>query len=913
MYRRTKIGCAVATALTAATSGTANAQLEEIVVTATKRAQSMQDVAVAVTALTGDSIEQLGVSNFDEYVQYLPNVVQAGRAPGQSEIYIRGAATEQSAVTVSSVQGSAPSVALYQDEQPVSFGGRNLDVYTTDLARIEVLPGPQGTLFGSSSQSGTVRLISNKPNIDAFEAGFDTSFSSTRDGEASNSVEAYLNLPLSDKLAVRVAGYTDSKGGWIDNIQGFYNTNIEVMNRNQIFGAAICTGNPAVDSAGCTGRATVARSENSTLVEADFNDATYRGVRVSGLYDFNDDWSLLVQHTAQTLETEGVWEYDPNLSGESSVNRFVPVENQDMFGLTTWTLTGRLANLDVIYTGGFLDRDVESITDYTSYTHGGGYQVYYICAGGSYTGQAQCFDPTKQYKDNTDNTRFTNEFRVSTDPERRVRFTGGLYLDDVETNSEGQFQYLGAVEAGFNVSNAPGTLNGVPVEGVNDPRGRGPTTIFVNDFTRNEEQFAVFGELGFDLTDNVRATVGARYYDIDFELAGSTGSSFGCKGAATPCDGTNFDNRVSDRLEALGDFIENGTPIDASTLNGVSDTTVMLIEQGVANGTFTLDGLGADGVANQDDTIVRASLDWRPGGGDMLLFTTYSQGFRPQTVNRNAGTPAGNQTGVFQGFLVPAVARTDELDNFEIGLKGDFLDNRLRLNATAYFSEITDLQTTRFDPTNVAFLVFIENVGDAEINGLDGDFTWAATDNFTLSGAFSFVDSELTRLNPQLEGVAVPVGSELPFTPEFSGNIRARYDFELPVLDARGYVRGGINYTGERKAGIVGNAFLAEDVTRQVYNIASTSLEIAAEGGTFGNSIDPSTGNTFLNGRYVMESYSLVNLAFGVEKDNWSAELFVNNATNESAAIFINTQDYHPRVTTNRPREVGIRFSYDFE
>ena len=93
-----------------------------------------------------------------------------------------------------------------------------------------------------------------------------------------------------------------------------------------------------------------------------------------------------MQHTAQTLETEGVWEYDPNLEGESSVNRFVPSENQDMFGLTTWTLSGRLANLDVIYTGGFLDRDVESITDYTSYTHGGGYQVYYICAGGSYTG-----------------------------------------------------------------------------------------------------------------------------------------------------------------------------------------------------------------------------------------------------------------------------------------------------------------------------------------------------------------------------------------------------------------------------------------------------------------------------------------------------------------------------------------------
>ena len=912
MFRRTKIGCAVATALTAAT-GPVHAQLEEIVVTATKRQASMQDVAVAIQALTGDNLEELGVSNFDEYVEYLPNVVQAARAPGQSEIYIRGAATEQSNLTVSSVQGSAPSVALYQDEQPVSFGARNLDVYATDLERIEVLPGPQGTLFGSSSQSGTVRLITNKPRIDEFEAGFDTDFGSTKDGESSTSVQAYINLPLTEKLAVRVAGYTDSMGGWIDNIEGTYDTNIEVMNRNQIFGAAVCTGNPAMDAASCGGvRATTVSAENSGLVEDNFNDATYRGARVGARYDFNDDWGLLVQHTSQTLETEGVWDYDPHLAGEQSVQRFAPAENQDQFGLTTWTLNGRIANLDLVYTGGFLDRDVESIIDYTTYTNGGGYQVYYICAGGSYTAQTQCFDPTKRYKDNTDNTRTSHEFRVSTDPDKRWRVTAGVFFDDSETNSEGQFQYDGAVDAGFNVSAAPGTLNGVAVEGVNNPFGRGPTTIFVNDFTRTEEQFAIFGEFGFDITDSVRATIGARNYDLDFELAGSTGSSFGCKGATTPCDGTGFDNRVSQRLEALGAFATNGTPIDDTLLNGISPAAVTLIEQGFANGTFNLEGLGADGVANQDDTIIRASLDWRPTD-DVMLFATYSEGFRPQTVNRNAGSPAGNQTGVFQGFLVPAVADTDELENFEIGIKGDFLDRRLRLNATAYFSEITNLQTTRFDPSNVAFLVFIENVGDAEVNGLDADFQWAATDNLTISGAASFVDSELTRLDPQLVGVAVPVGSELPYTAEFSGNLRARYDFEMPGFDARGYVRGGITYTGDRKAGVVGNAFFAEDVTRDVFGVSGTGLQIEAEGGSFGNLIDPSTGQTFLNGRYVQESYSLLNLAVGVQKDSWSAELYINNVADENAQIFITTQDYHPKVTTNRPRTIGLRFSYDFE
>ena len=121
------------------------------------------------------------------------------------------------------------------------------------------------------------------------------------------------------------------------------------------------------------------------------------------------------------------------------------------------------------------------------------------------------------------------------------------------------------------------------------------------------------------------------------------------------------------------------------------------------------------------------------------------------------------------------------MDNYEWGIKADFFDRTLRVNATGYYSEIDDLQVSRFDPANVAFLVFIENVGDAEILGADGDFTWAPTENLTIAGAFSFVDSEITRLNDQLVGIAVPEGSELPFTPDFSGNLRARYEFDVPV------------------------------------------------------------------------------------------------------------------------------------
>ncbi|MBT8076933.1 MAG: TonB-dependent receptor, partial [Gammaproteobacteria bacterium] len=488
--------------------------------------------------------------------------------------------------------------------------------------------------------------------------------------------------------------------------------------------------------------------------------------------------------------------------------------------------------------------------------------------------------------------------------------TLGVFLDEGETNSEGQFQYFGAVDAGFNVSSAPGTLNGVPVRGVNDPTGRGPTTIFVNDFTRKEDQIAVFGELTFDFTDTFSASIGARWYDLDFNLGGSTGSSFGCKGGAPMCDGTGFDNRVSQRHEALGLYNQTGDRSAMDDFFGVANTDNLIAA--VNDGSFNISGLGPDGTANQSDTILRATLNWSLSDG-VMVFGTYSEGFRPQTTNRNAGAFAGNQTGVYQGYAVPAVAKTDELTNYEIGLKSDILGGSMRLNATAFWSEITELQTTRFDPSNVAFLVFIENVGDAEISGIDADLTWAATDRWTFNAAFSFVNTELTRINPQLVGVSVPEGSDLPFTPDFSGNLRARYDWPLNDFGGDAYISGSVAYTGERKASIIGNAYFAEDVTREVYNVSGTGLKIAPEGGNFGNLIDPTTGNPFLNGRYVMDAYTLVNLAAGFTKDEWGAELYVNNVTDEAAQIFINTQDYHPRVTTNRPRSYGLRLFFDFE
>ena len=946
--RPNKLNMALLSALAVAASGPAQAQITELVVTATKRAESTQDIPVSVAALQGDDLDQLRISALDDYARYLPNVVTMGTGPGQSEIYIRGAATEQSKISVSSVQGSFPAVALYVDEQPVSFGGRNVDYYAADLQRIEVLPGPQGTLFGASSQSGTVRLITNKPVIGEFQAGVKADIGTTRGGDVSHSQQVYVNAPVTDNLALRLVAYHDRQGGWIDNIpndvaNGGFAPNVAVLNRNDISRAPIHPDSP------------FEAADNSALVEDDFNDAIYAGGRLSLAYEANSDWGLLIQHTQQSLDTDGVFAYDPNLDGKSSVNRFTKDSNEDDFGLTALNLKGRMGALDFIYAVGYLNRDVDAFVDHTDYTSGGGYQVYYLCAGtrdfpqngvysgfqgyGGTVGRSECHDPEAQYYESTQSTRLTHEFRVNTLAENRWRLTAGFFHDKQITHG------IGAFEAAATRDDGDGSWPTLAMIGDAGPGANSsltepyePWVSFLNDYTRRTDQMALFGQLEFDLAPGLSASFGARWYDLDFDFKGASNFSFGCKDEEDGCDSSyergghdaasrTSGNNVTARLRALGtgtlEALQaagldqcrptaegcRGNPF--SSLNNAPADVFADLQSGALN----VKGLNNDGVLNQSDVIFRASLDWRMTD-DILLFATFGQGFRPPVTNRNAAQAALNPRGlaVYDGYRVPAVALTDEMENYELGLKADFLNNTLRINATGYFSDITDLQVSRFDPINVAFLFFIENVGDAEIFGFDGDFIWTPTPKLTLAGAVGFVDSELTRLNPQLEGIAVPVGSELPFTPDFSGNIRARYDFGELMDGANAYISGGLSYAGESKSGLSGSAFYVEDTLRLTHGGRGSGLKIAAEGGEFvgGNCGTYNQPRNCLNGRYVQDDYVLLDLAVGMESKDWSAEFFIDNVTDKRAQLHVDTLQYVPKVVTNRPRAFGVRFSYDY-
>ncbi|MCJ7814713.1 MAG: TonB-dependent receptor, partial [Xanthomonadales bacterium] len=511
--------------------------LEEVTVTATKRAENLQDIPLVVTALSQAKLDELNIANFDDYIRYLPGVNSAGRGPGQSSIFIRGMATDSSDQTSIEIGAPVPNVALYLDEQPVSSGGRNLDLYAADIARVEVLPGPQGTLFGASSMAGTIRLITNKPVYNEFQAGFKASVATTKGGDLSNSVEAYINWPLiDDKLAIRGVFYNAVEGGYIDNV---YGENAYTPDQAGYPG----TTGPSQEDLGLPegfvpDYVTV---NNLPFGKENFNDAVYTGARFSLKYAINDDWELLGQYMVQTLDVDGVFDHSPEeiadfqdthagsrVVGDLKVQRFFPDWLDDEFQQFSITVNGRLGALDLVYAGSYLDREVNNSFDYSGYTQVGTYGYYYICQP-TYT---LCGDPTQGVIAMIQNKRTTNELRISSSEGERVNFVAGVFFDDIKTTVDTNF-YVAATTGLF----APNR----PMAGstISNPNFRPPGITFINDAIREEQQFAAFGEVTFDINESWSVTGGARYYDIESSLRGSSSYANPCDmDLPLPCDGS---------------------------------------------------------------------------------------------------------------------------------------------------------------------------------------------------------------------------------------------------------------------------------------------------------------------------------------------------------------------------------------
>ena len=823
MLKRKLLASAV---VAASVTGTAHAQLEEVLVTATKRTASVQDIPIAVSVLGQKAIEELGITDFTDYVIQLPSVTSGGSGPGQNTIYIRGVASTTPTLTTAGVAGLSPNVALYLDEQPLSQPGRNLDVYVADINRVEVLKGPQGTLFGASSQAGTVRLITNKPDSSGFSGNARFSAAQTSDGDPSYSGEGMINIPISDSFTARAVVYADQQGGYIDNVAG----TIDASSSARFRAAGTMRANGVPVSAGRAGFQAGAdlsgvnflKESNSDRTEDNFNGTTYAGGRLSGLWNINDDWDLLVGVANQSIDTDGVFFVDPDL-GDLEIQRYQKDSLSDDFDNYNWTLTGRVSDLELLYTGAYTDRKTDQFVDYTDYLFVGQYLPYYICdysvtypgAGGP---AGTCQAPGIFVKSETKTTVQTHEFRVSTNAEDRVRATVGAFYSEMDLREINSFTYPGSESAiaangvvgfGPNFSAEPSSAK---------DKGQWPEgVIFRNDVKRTDEQMAAFASVDFDITDQFTATLGTRYYDVQVDLLGSAAGSFGNFGASQ-------DNNAGNNLNEI--------------FSGENDK------------------------AETDGFIYRASLAWTPTD-DQMYYATYSEGFRPGLLNRPGGDC--NADG---SFCVPFTIESDTVSNYEAGWKVDLLDNRLRFNGSIFYIEIEDLQTGIFD-ASISNLFFVSNAADAEVKGIEAELTWAPenVEGLTLSGGISLLDTEITEVLIPTEDVTK--GDELAFAPEFKGNLQARYEWDL---------------SNGMQAHVMGNMAYSDTSYTDIITI----------------------------NRLELDSWLIAGATAGVSTEEWAAELYVDNLTDETAELSGSFGYDRERITVARPLTVGVRFSLNF-
>lgn len=458
----------------AAAPASGTAVVEEVIVTATKRSENLQNVPISVQALSPKVLADHQVASFDDYAKLLPSVSFQSFGPGQSQPYFRGITSAGDGLH----SGSLPGSGVYLDETPVTTIGNGLDLHLYDIARVEALSGPQGTLFGASSLSGTLRIITNQPDPTHFSAAFDVQGDKFGPGGVGGVTEGYVNAPITDKIAIRLVAFAEHDGGYIDNVlksRTFHLTDGSTLPEN-----------------------------NAKFVKKSFNDTDTYGGRAALKVDLNDQWSVTPSVVYQSQNAHGNFLYNPKV-GDLKISDFSPEYNNDRWYQAGLTIQGKLGNWDVLYAGGYLGRQVDNAADYSYYA------VAYDAAGASSyvtfpDGHNGFLDPDQQFTSHDSYTKETHELRFTSPSDYRLRAVGGVFYERQADHIIANYIVPGLAASG-------------------DPRsipGAGDDIYYTN-IERIDRDFALFGESSFDILSNLTLTAGARYFTVDNTLDGLSG------------------------------------------------------------------------------------------------------------------------------------------------------------------------------------------------------------------------------------------------------------------------------------------------------------------------------------------------------------------------------------------------------
>jgi outer membrane receptor protein involved in Fe transport len=476
-------------------------RVEELVVTAQKREENLQRVPFSIQALSTTKLEELQVNDFDDFAKFLPSVSYKTFGPGFTSIYMRGVASGEN----SNHSGPLPSVGVYLDEQPVTTITGPLDIHIYDIARVEALAGPQGTLYGASSQAGTIRIITNKPDSTGFSASYDLEVNSVAHGDLGYVAEGHLNAPMGDRAAVRLVGWYDRDGGYIDNVLG-----------SRLYPTCNCT------------------DTNTAFAEDDYNDVETYGGRAALRFDLNENWTVTPSLMAQNTYANGIFAFDPNV-GDLAVTHFRPEYSDDRWYQAALTVEGKIAGFDVTYAGAYMKRDVDGANDYSDYSYY--YDTLYGYGSYWYDDAGDPVQPTQyiQYKDRY--KKQSHELRFASPREHRLRVVAGLFY----------LRQDHLIEQNYKIDNI---ATAIEVNGF-------PDTIWLTKQRRRDEDWAAFGEASFDILENLTFTGGIRAFKSRNSLHGFFGFGDGYSGSTgvsqcfapasvpgSPC--TNLDKEVEE-------------------------------------------------------------------------------------------------------------------------------------------------------------------------------------------------------------------------------------------------------------------------------------------------------------------------------------------------------------------------------
>ncbi len=723
------------------------AQNGDIIITALKRADSLQNVPISVQALGTQKLDELNISNFQDYVASLPSVsFQAlGGTPGTNVVYMRGVASGGDG----NHSGSLPSVGVYLDEQPVTTIGGNLDVHIYDIARIESLSGPQGTLYGASSEAGTIRIITNKPDTSKTYGRVDLEGNKVSKGGWGGKAEGMINVAISPDVAFRAVGYYQKDAGYIDNVPG--------------------TRSFLPQPGGIT-------VNNNAFVKKNYNDTEIAGGRAALKVDLNSNWTVTPSFMYQDTRSHGSYGFDPKV-GDLEVQHFYPEYRRDRFWQAGLTIEGKVGNWDLTYAAAYLDRKDLQSSDYTDYAEA--YDNLYSSVGGLagyfyyQDNNGNTIDPRQRVVGTDHFKKMSQELRVASPAEDRFRIVAGAFYQRQSNFIHQDYQI-------------PGLATDLSVNGW-------PGTLWLTQQHRVDKDYAVFGEASYDITPTLTFTAGGRAFIYDNTLIGFFG--FG-RNPGNGYTDAPYNGAGSSRTGVASCFTTDGTRLRDSLAAGGSTT---LLPGAVSGAPCTNLGVYAIGrgiipvEASGQGVTYRFNLGWKPHQG-LLFYGTVSRGFRPGGINRRADVP-------------PYAA--DFLTNYEVGAKTTWMGGKLRFNAAFYRQDWDKFQFSFLGQNS---FTEIHNGPNARIWGAEFDSSLTIGGlNLTASG--SYTDAKTTKNLCLFDDptftcadtgngnmVSAPKGTRLPITPKVKLNGTARYT--VPVGDAKVYGQAVVSYQSSASSDI---------------------------------------------------------------------------------------------------------------